>query len=175
MVQPSFAARRQSTKACSPRGTEGMTHVEIWELIARERIRDLVAGYAQLADTGRFDALLELFAEDGVLHGGDTPEAHGRDAIRAFLTGTSSSLKDATSAPLIRHHVSNLRIEVVSPDEARGTSYFFVVTDRGPDHWGRYRDEYVRRGERWVFRYRRARLDGFAANSWTAERRKRPG
>lgn len=147
--------------------------METWELIAREHIRDLVAGYAHLADTGRFDALLELFTEDGVLHGGDRPEARGRDAIRAFLSGTGSSLKDVTAAPLIRHHVSNLRIELVSPDEARGTSYFFVVTDRGPDHWGRYRDEYVRRGDRWLFRHRRARLDGFAAGSWTAERRAR--
>ena len=147
--------------------------MDTWELIAREHIRELVAGYAQLADTGRFDALLELFAEDGVLHGGEQPEARGRDGIRAFLTGTSSSLKDVTAAPLIRHHVSNLRIEVRSPDEARGTSYFFVVTDRGPDHWGRYRDEYVRRGDRWLFRHRRARLDGFAAGSWTAERRAR--
>lgn len=149
--------------------------MDTWELIAREQIRDLVAGYAQLADSGRFDALLELFAEDGVLHGGDQPEARGRDGIRAFLSGTGSSLKAVTSAPLIRHHVSNLRIEVLSRDEARGTSYFFVVTDRGPDHWGRYRDEYVRRDGRWLFRHRRARLDGFAPGSWTAERRAREG
>lgn len=147
--------------------------MEMWELIARERIRDLVASYAQLADSGRFEALLDLFTEDGVLHGGDTPPAQGRAAIRGFLTGTGSSLQAVTSTPLIRHHVSNLRIELLSPDVARGTSYFFVVTDRGPDHWGRYRDEYVRQGDRWVFRYRRARLDGFAPTSWTAERRAR--
>ena len=147
--------------------------METWELIAREEIRELVAAYAQLADGGRFDELLELFAEDGVLRGGDAAEARGRDAIRAFLAGTGSDLKDVTAAPLIRHHVSNLRIEVVSPDEARGTAYFFVVTDRGPDHWGRYRDQYVRRHGRWCFAYRRARLDGYAPGSWTAERRAR--
>lgn len=147
--------------------------MEMWELIAREQIRDLVAAYAQLADSGRFTDLLELFTEDAVLHGGDQPEAQGHDGIRAFLTGTGASLKDVTALPLIRHHVSNLRIELLSPNEARGTSYFFVVTDRGPDHWGRYRDEYVRHGERWLFRYRRARLDGFATGSWTAERRAR--
>jgi 3-phenylpropionate/cinnamic acid dioxygenase small subunit len=145
--------------------------VESWELIAREQIRELVASYAHLADTGRFDELLELFAEDGVLKGGDAPEARGREAIRRFLTGTGSSLREATSAPLIRHHVSNLRIEVDGPDAARGAAYFFVVTERGPDHWGRYRDEYVRVGERWLFHYRRARLDGFAPDSWTARRR----
>jgi hypothetical protein len=147
--------------------------VETWELIAREQIRELVAAYAHLADSGRFDELLELFAEDGVLRGGEVPEARGRAAIRAFLTGTGSDLKSVTTVQLIRHHVSNRRIEVDAPDRARGTSYFFVVTDRGPDHWGRYRDEYVCRGGRWMFRHRRARLDGFAPGSWSAERRAR--
>lgn len=147
--------------------------METWELIAREEIRELVASYAHLADGGRFDALLALFADDGVLHGGDAPEARGHAAIRAFLTGTSSDLKSVTPVQLIRHHVSNLRIEVDGPDAARGAAYFFVVTDRGPDHWGRYRDSYVRRDGRWLFLHRRARLDGYAPGSWSAERRAR--
>ncbi len=148
--------------------------MEIWELMAREQIRELVASYAHLADGGRFDELVALFAEDGVLRAGDAPEAHGRDAIRRFLTGTGADLASTTRVPLIRHHVSNLRIELDGPERARGASYFLVVTERGPDHWGRYRDEYVRLGERWLFRYRRARIDGFAPGSWTAERSARP-
>jgi hypothetical protein len=147
--------------------------MKTWELIAREEIRDLVAAYAHLADTGRFDELARLFTEDGVLHGGDAPEARGRDSILRFLAGTGQDLRDVTPVALIRHHVSNLRIEVVGPDAARGAAYFLVVTDRGPDHWGRYRDEYARVDGRWRFRHRRARLDGFAPGSWTAERRAR--
>ena len=46
---------------------------------------------------------------------------------------------------MIRHHVSNLTIDVVSPTEARGACYFLAVTEHGVDHWGRYRDRYVRR------------------------------
>lgn len=145
--------------------------MEPWEIAAREEIRDLVASYAHLADTGRFDALCDLFAEDGVLHGGDAPEARGREAIRRFLTGTGASLEDATRATLIRHHVSNLKIDVESPDSARGVAYFFVMTELGPDHWGRYRDVYVRAGGRWLFAHRRARLDGYAPGSWSARRR----
>lgn len=145
--------------------------MEPWELEARENIRDLVASYAHLADGGRFDDLVALFTEDGVLHGGDSPEAHGRDAILSFLRGTGSDLRRVTRMPLIRHHVTNLRIEALGQDEARGAAYFLVVTDRGPDHWGRYRDVYARVGGRWLFRYRRARLDGWAPGSWTAERR----
>lgn len=145
--------------------------MELWELTARESIRELVAAYAHLADGGRLEALCDLFTEDGVLHGGDAPEARGRAAILGFLSGTGDDLKQVTRIALIRHHVSNLRIEIVSPDEARGTAYFFVVTERGPDHWGRYRDLYARTGDRWLFRHRRARLDGYAPGSWTAERR----
>ena len=141
------------------------------DLVAREAIRELVASYAHLADSGRFEELLALFTEDGVLHGGDAPEAHGRDAIQGFLTGAGADLKSVTRAAFIRHHVSNLRIDVVAPDEARGVAYFLVVTERGLDHWGRYRDVYTRIEGQWLFRHRRARLDGFAPGSWSAERR----
>ncbi len=77
------------------------------------------------------------------VHGQD-PVA-GRDAIRAYLGGVGTDLARDTTVPLIRHHVSNLRIEVVSPTEARGACYFLAVTERGVDHWGRYRDHYVPR------------------------------
>ncbi len=58
--------------------------MEIWELIARESIRDLVARYNANGDSGRFDPMLELFAEDAVL---EVPgrRLEGRAAIRAFL------------------------------------------------------------------------------------------
>jgi len=146
--------------------------MELWELLARESIREIVARYAHLADTGRFDELVNLFTEDGVLRGGDSPEAKGRDAIRRFLQGTNTDLAAATRQTLIRHHVSNLRIDVQDPTLAEGASYFFVVTERGPDHWGRYRDTYACVDGRWLFRYRRARMDGYAPNSWVGERRR---
>ena len=41
--------------------------MELWELTARESIRDLVARYNANADTGRFDQVLELFAPDAVM------------------------------------------------------------------------------------------------------------
>jgi len=39
------------------------------------------------------------------------------------------------------------------------------VTERGPDHWGRYRDRLVVRDGRWLFAHRRARADGYAPGS----------
>jgi len=146
--------------------------MELWELIARERIRELVAGYAHCADRGRFDELVELFATDGVLQTPDGAEHGGREAIRAFLGGTKESLAGATRGALIRHHVSNLRIEVGGPSAATGAAYFLVVTERGPDHWGRYRDRYAADAEGiWRFAHRRVRLDGWAPGSWVGERR----
>jgi len=117
--------------------------MELWEVAAREAIRELVARYAHAADGGRFDELVASFAPDGVLETPDRVEHRGRDAILAFLGGTRTVLASATTAPLIRHHVSNLRLEVTDATAATGAAYFFVVTERGPDHWGRYRDRYV--------------------------------
>ena len=75
-------------------------------------------------------------------------------------------MKQETTVPLIRHHVSNLRIEIVSPAEARGACYFLVVTEHGVDHWGRYRDRYVPDGDRWLFAHRFVRTDGTTPGGW---------
>ena len=134
------------------------------ELAARERIREAIARYAHLVDTGRLDELVALFAEDGTLEAGDRPAAHGRAAIRALFTDTGTRLASAAGRPLIRHHVSNVTIDVTGP-AATAASYFFVITERGPDHWGRYRDRFVCRDGVWLFAHRRARVDGHAPGS----------
>jgi len=144
--------------------------VEHWEVVAHERIRDLVAAYAHHADSGHFDEFAALFAVGGVLEvRGDEP-VRGREAIRAFLTGVGAQLKRATTVPLIRHHVSNLMIDVVSPTEARGVCYFLAVTERGVDHWGRYRDRYLPEGDRWLFEHRYVRTDGVTPGGWAHSR-----
>jgi len=139
--------------------------MELWELAAREAIGETVARYAHLVDRGRIDELLELFVEDGVLEAGDQPPARGRAAIRELFLGTGKRLASASATPLIRHHVSNLAIDLTGPDDATAESYFLAITDRGPDHWGRYRDRFVRRGSRWLLQRRRARADGYAPGS----------
>jgi len=146
--------------------------MELAELIARESIRDLVARYAHAADRGRLDELCALFAADGALRIDERTPLVGRDAIRAFLGETRGSVQGQTRTALIRHHVSNLQITVDGPASASGVAYFLVVTERGPDHWGRYRDRYRPDGERWLFAERRVRVDGVAAGSWAEERRR---
>ena len=40
-----------------------------------------------------------------------------------------------------------------------------AVTERGPDHWGHYRDRLVRRDGRWLFAERHVRVDGRSPGS----------
>jgi ketosteroid isomerase-like protein len=140
--------------------------MEITELVARETIRDLVAAYAHGADRGRFDEVAALFTPDGTLELPDGRRMVGAAAIRTFLAGTTGTTGMAAAKPSsIRHHVSSHRI-MVQGDEATGYAYFLVVTDRGPDHWGRYADRYLRASDgRWLFAARRVRVDGRAATS----------
>jgi ketosteroid isomerase-like protein len=146
--------------------------MDVAELIARESIRDLVARYVHAADRGRFDELAGLFTEDGVLALPDGREVRGAEAILAYLGATAASMRGATSEAWIRHHVSSHRIVLDALDEALGYAYFLVVTARGPDHWGRYADRYVRVGDRWLFAHRRVRVDGVAPGSFAADRRR---
>jgi hypothetical protein len=139
--------------------------MEIWELMAREMIRETIVRYAHLADRGRIDELVELFLEDATLEAGDAAPARGRAEIRAFFLGTGKRLAAATTRPLLRHHVSNILVVLEGREAATAESYFLAVTERGPDHWGRYRDRLVARDGRWLFQHRRARADGYAPRS----------
>jgi hypothetical protein len=144
--------------------------VEHWELVAREAIRETIGRYAHAADTGRFDELVELFAPDGVLEVHGEPPLAGRDAIRDYLNGVGADLADASTVPLIRHHTTSITIEVVGRDEARAACYFLAITEHGVDHWGRYRDNYTRVGDGWLFAHRRVRTDGTTPGGWAAAR-----
>src|SRR5215467_5575145 len=144
--------------------------MEIWQLTAREEIRELVARYAHFADSGRFEEMVALFAEDGVLEIVDREELHGRRSIHDFLVATAARFRESSAPRSMRHHVTSLRIEVSAPGEATSASYFLVVGDHGPDHWGRYRDRYTHRDGRWLFARRQVRVDGRVPSSAIAHR-----
>jgi len=149
--------------------------VDVWELVAYEAIRDTVARYAHYADSGRFKEFAELFAPDGVLEVHGEAPLNGRDAIRLFLEGVSLDLEAASTVPIIRHHLSNLMIDLVSPTEAHGACYFLAVTEHGVDHWGRYRDRFVPdrdnpSEDRWLFAHRFVKTDGTVPGGWASRR-----
>jgi ketosteroid isomerase-like protein len=141
--------------------------VELAELAARESIRDLVARYNANGDSGRFDDMLALFAEDAVLELADGVH-RGRAAIRAFFEGvaTRTGSGQGRRAKFVRHMTATHQIDVLSEREARGRCYYAVLTDAGLDHWGRYVDEYRREGDRWLFARRKVTLDAAVPGGW---------
>ena len=143
--------------------------MELWELEARESIRDLVARYNANGDAGRFDPMLALFADDAVL---EVPDGRieGRDAIRTYFEGVARGGEGRPKVRLLRHHTATLQIDVDSPDAARGRCYYQVFTEAGLDHWGRYVDDYRRSQDRWLFARRRVTLDGVVPGGWAASR-----
>jgi hypothetical protein len=134
--------------------------MDMHELAAREAIRDAIARYAHSADTGRFEDLAALFADDGVLEIEGRGAFRGRAEIVDFLRQVKRA--PAASPPYIRHFVSSTRIEITSTTEASAKSYFLAITERGPDHWGVYRDRFALIGGRWLILQRRVKVDGRA-------------
>ena len=116
--------------------------MEVWELDAREQIRDLVAAYNAHGDRGRFDELLALFAHDASMDIGDGAIYEGVNAIRSIFTDTRDSVVDAAGPKFLQHHTTGLLLAVADREHATGHAYFTVMTDRGIDHWGRYQDAY---------------------------------
>ncbi len=97
--------------------------MELWELSARERIRDTLAGYNWSGDAMRLAELAESFCEDGELELRGGEPVKGRAAIVEFLGGAMASPNARAEASsvkrIVRHNVANIRFTDVAP--ARGT------------------------------------------------------
>ncbi len=159
--------------------------MELWELTARESIRDLVARYNANGDTGRFAQVMELFTDDGAMEivtaDGDVRRYEGHDAMATIFTGTqarweteAAGARRADGAGVargaspgargrprhVRHFTATHQIDLGDRTHATGRSYFAVLMAHGLDHWGRYVDTYEERDGRWLFTLRRALTDG---------------
>jgi SnoaL-like domain len=144
--------------------------LEIWELVARERIRDTLARYNWSGDAGRLDGLTETFSPDGVLEIRGFEPLRGRSAIQRFLGGvTAKTATSAATKPIVRHNLTNVLFTDLSPDQAQVSSYFTVVTHIGLDHFGRYRDILVCDGDTWLIKHRKVSTDWAAADSAMAQ------
>jgi uncharacterized protein (TIGR02246 family) len=151
--------------------------MEVWELAARESIRDLVARYNASGDSGRFDETMALFADDAVVEVVPGRTYTGPDEIRSLFAAaaktnapeSSSHEDEPRKRRFVRHYTATHQIDVLGPDEARGRSYYAVLTESGLDHWGRYVDRYVRRDGHWMFHHRHITVDASVPGGW-AER-----
>jgi hypothetical protein len=137
--------------------------VELWEVVAREHIRDTIARYNWAGDSGRLEGLAETFCTDGVLEirGGET--LRGRSGIIAFLSTVTGK------ATIVRHNVANVLFINVTREQAQVSCYFTVLTHIGLDHIGRYRDTFVPDGDTWLIKHRKVSTDWAAPNSAMAK------
>jgi hypothetical protein len=146
--------------------------MNMWELAARETIRDRLARYNWAGDAGRLTELAATFAEDGVLEIRGGRVLRGRSAIAAFLGGVQDGVTTRPkTATVVRHHVANVLFSEVNETRAQVACYFAVFTHVGLDHFGRYRDTFTRTNDDWLIEYRKATTDWVADDSVMARPR----
>ncbi len=144
--------------------------MDVWELVAREHVRDTLARYNWSGDAGRLDELADTFCADGVLEIRGLQPLRGRPAIVTFLGGVKGNIAlSADVRPIVRHNVANVLFLDVTRDRVQATCYFSVVTHIGLDHVGRYRDTLVPDGDVWRISHRKVSTDWAAANSVMAQ------
>jgi hypothetical protein len=136
--------------------------MELWEVVAREEVRQTMSSYTFGGDRGRLDELAAAFASDGVLQIEEHDVSTGRDAIVERLTRVVAMDRHPTH---MHHHISGVHFRSVTRAAIEVSSYFLVVTDIGADHWGRYRDRFAPVDDRWLIAHRRVTTDGYADGS----------
>ncbi len=140
--------------------------MQMWELVAREHIRDTLAQYNWWGDAGRLDDLAATFCPDGILEIRGFEPLCGRSEIATFIGGVArSTANNAQVKPIVRHNVANVLFTSLAPDRAQVSSYFTVVTQIGLDHVGRYRDTLVPHGDTWLIKHRKVATDWAAPDS----------
>ena len=133
--------------------------METWELSARERIRDAFAQYTHAGDHFPLVGVADAFCDDGVLEPLGGEPVRGRAAIEAFRTGARTRSGGVGKDRVLRHNVTNIYFQSVTPEEAQVLSCYTVFSEIGLDHFGRYRDRFVPVGERWLIAHRLVTMD----------------
>jgi len=123
---------------------------------ARVAIQALLAAYNAAGDRGALDALLAVFAGDGVL---EMPSGafHGRDAIETFLSGVAAGGAEIDLRGS-RHHLTTSHIDLVSPTAALGWTYFFVMRAGVVIQEGTYVDRFECGADGWRIAHRRVKI-----------------
>lgn len=129
------------------------------EMLAHVAIRDTIHRYNMAGDRVKIDDFVACFAEDA-LYESESFRLQGHQEIRAWMRSwTEERTGDASPVAYVRHNLTTCVIDLIGPDEARARTYYFVVTDIGPDHSGYYVDVLRRVGSRWLFAHRKVRTD----------------
>ena len=123
----------------------------------------LSIAYARAIDFRDYDDFVALFADDGVLDVGRSVQ--GREAIAKSIAKRPDTLRS-------RHVITNIFVDVVDADHARGISYLTLyrqVSDPSgaprepvpsalPAAVGHYQDQFIRLTNGWRFQSRTLHL-----------------
>jgi ketosteroid isomerase-like protein len=125
----------------------------------KDAIHETIADYCFHFDGGEFDKWVDLFTDDGTFDAGRMGVQKGKDALRAFL----KNIRLTDGSPLVKHCVMNEIIKV-NGSEATAKSYIVVLRSKGEGALvnglaGRYEDQLVKQGDRWLFKNRKVHLD----------------
>ena len=128
----------------------------------KEECTALSIAYARCVDFRDYDAFIELFTEDGELDAGRS--MIGRAAIADAMSRRPDELKS-------RHVLTNIFIDVIDANRARGISYLTLYRHVGPESLtgepiefsgpaavGHYEDQFVRTDAGFLFARRRLQL-----------------
>jgi hypothetical protein len=150
--------------------------MELWELVARESIRDRIARWNANGDAGRFAEMVEVLAPDVEFEPTSSTVVRGRDAVLEYLGALRSEPAPDRSGryvpdggrPSLRHFTSTVQIDLLSERAARVRSYYQVVSSSGLDHWGRYLDEFGLVDGEWLITRRTITTEGVDPQGWAA-------
>jgi hypothetical protein len=135
---------------------------DLARLLIERACERLVVDYARFVDFGEASHIADLFTADGVWESGDLRMV-GRDAIRAGF-----ARREAVARRVSRHVCTNVAVDVIGADDARGLSYLINYRhDRRdgedaaapapsghPKFVGEYHDRFVRTPDGWRFAHR---------------------
>jgi hypothetical protein len=132
-------------------------------LLADRDLTRLLVEYCALVDFGQAERIADLFTAEGVWESSDGVRMEGQDAIRAGF-----GRRQGISRRSARHVITNLALDVDSPQAARGRCYLInyrhdsaggVAEVPAPvDHpkfVGEYHDRFVHTADGWRFAHRR--------------------
>jgi SnoaL-like domain len=125
----------------------------------------VVFAYSRALDLGDMSGAADFFAENGSFARPMAPEnvIQGREAIRSALLTRPQTL-------LTKHLATNVMVDVVNRDEARGLSYLTMISttppadaaaphvSAGPMYFGEIKDRFVREGGEWKILERRGSI-----------------
>lgn len=129
------------------------------ELIDRQAINDVLVEYCCALDRMDLTSVAALFTDDCIVKYGPEPALQSRGAA-----ALEKSLQRMWRWQRTAHHLANVQVEFMAPDEARVGSYVQAWHERADGSaatiFGQYKDRFLRIGDRWRIAERRMEMNG---------------